>query len=462
MSAILEDNVCNTIVKNDLCIGCGVCAGICPTKNLTMGDSPQGGYIPISDGRCLESCAECFYVCPFQDNTLDEDAMGKRIFGSIPEIRYTKETGFYLKMYIGHVGDPKHRWQAASGGMATWFLETLLRQGFVDYVICVTPFEDASNLFKFSVFSHPKEIRRSAKSAYYPVELSQVIQYVVSNDGRYALIGLPCFIKAIRLAACRNAKLRKRLVFFAGLTCGEIKTKAFAETLAREMKIDSEKITQLQFRDKSTNKTPLGFSIKTNVKKHLATDASIRFYALAWLSGMFKPRSCTLCDDIFAELADITFMDAWLPEYVNEKDGTNLIIVRSEIAERIVRQKGILEGDCRLDEIPAEKVIESQAAVIKTKRDDLSHRIWIKSHVQQAIPRKRVVAKRPSMLDRMIIRNTEAIRIKSYHALYKQRLSGEAGVRILMKEMRLLLFLRKWLPRFKKEKWFKAKINVES
>ncbi len=33
---VLKMNVIRIIVKNDYCIGCGVCAGICPSNNLHM------------------------------------------------------------------------------------------------------------------------------------------------------------------------------------------------------------------------------------------------------------------------------------------------------------------------------------------------------------------------------------------------------------------------------------------
>ena len=40
-------NVMELIVKNDYCIGCGVCAGICPSNNLYMDWSNTGEIIPI-------------------------------------------------------------------------------------------------------------------------------------------------------------------------------------------------------------------------------------------------------------------------------------------------------------------------------------------------------------------------------------------------------------------------------
>lgn len=33
------------------------------------------------------------------------------------------------------------------------------------------------------------------------------------------------------------------------------------------------------------------------------------------------PRACNYCDDVFAECADVTCMDAWLPEYSQDHRG---------------------------------------------------------------------------------------------------------------------------------------------
>ena len=43
---------------SDACVGCGKCAAICPSRNITMVDSR-----PCWSTRCFSCCA-CFHVCP--------------------------------------------------------------------------------------------------------------------------------------------------------------------------------------------------------------------------------------------------------------------------------------------------------------------------------------------------------------------------------------------------------------
>ena len=114
----------------------------------------------------------------------------------------------------------------------TCLLETLLSNDAVDHVICVAPTSDPEKLFEFKVFSTLNEVRTGAGSAYYPVEMSAAIREVLETPGRYAIVGLPCFIKAVRLAQKSSIKLRERIIVTIGLVCGQLKNKHFTDYIA--------------------------------------------------------------------------------------------------------------------------------------------------------------------------------------------------------------------------------------
>lgn len=192
------------IAKHDLCIGCGLCAAMCPDKALKMQFNKYGEYNPVIADECTTECGLCLKVCPFTDSGENEDTIGQRLYGNIPGIQHLPETGYYLASYVGY--SEKYRPTSASGGIATWLLETLLSERIVDYVICVAPTGDPYRLFTFQTFHSPEDVISGSGSAYYPVEMSNVIRHVLNHPGRYAITGLPCFIKAIRLAQQRNKK----------------------------------------------------------------------------------------------------------------------------------------------------------------------------------------------------------------------------------------------------------------
>jgi coenzyme F420 hydrogenase subunit beta len=73
----------------------------------------------------------------------------------------------------------------------------------------------------------------------------------------------------------------------------------------------------------------------------------------------WQPWRCWLCLDRTAQAADITLGDAWLKELKDDRDGSSIIIARTdkgvELIEDAIRQ-GFISGY----EVQTEKVLESQ------------------------------------------------------------------------------------------------------
>lgn len=385
----MKSSVMNSVVERDLCIGCGLCAALCPQDALSMQWNRYGEYNPVAVSPCTTECGLCLKVCPFATSGENEDTIGERIYGAVPGVQHRSETGYYLASYAGY--SEKHRPTSASGGMATWLLEALLTEGVVDHVICVAPTGDPERLFTFQVFDTPEDVRTGAGSAYYPAELSRVIRQVLEVPGRYAITGLPCFIKAIRLAQQRNKKLRERIVVTIGLTCGQLKSRHFTDYIAALAGVRGE-VTRVRYRGKSPDHPAsnfyFSFTAADGEERRIFWNEGI---SEAWGNRWFTPAACSYCDDVFAECADVTCMDAWLPEYSRDSRGTSLVLVRSPaVREMLERGRGV-----RLDSIPVEQVIQSQGGVVVVKRRHLAYRLYLD---RQGVPEKRVAPGRPENL----------------------------------------------------------------
>ena len=368
------------VVDPGYCCGCGVCVGLCPEICLKMRFNRYGGYNPVMEGDCV-SCGICEKVCPFLNGNADEDNIASECFSGIEGIMHRPEIGYYLKTYVGCAPDSRMRWNGASGGMITWTLCKLLELDIVDHVITVSPNPDPKKLFRFVIVSTTDDVRRCAKSAYYPVEISEMLRNVLQNKGRYALVGLPCVCKAIRLAQNQSKKLHSRISIILGLVCGRQQSKYYAQQVSR-MAGMTELPVSLSFRNKQEGEPATNFIFsslsKDSTKFEIQQTEGV---AKLWGDGWYTLKSCYYCDDVFAECADATFMDAWLLEYFRDSKGTSLVITR---------KPEIVPQEDKLQAIPIEQVIRSQQGVLFAKREGLAAILLLTRLFSQRTLKKRI------------------------------------------------------------------------
>jgi len=380
-------NVTDTVVKNNMCIGCGVCASLCPTNALKIDFNQDGEYNSKLTGDCFDSCSLCLDICPFNNNK-NEDQLAENIFSN--DLKYDSNLGFYLNTYSAHNNNDQLRLNSASGGITTWLLEQLLFEDKVDYIINVKPNEDSEKLFDFQIADSAEKIRKGAGSAYYPVEMSEVINKVLNQEGRYAIVALPCFLKAIELAKEKDKKLRNRIIYSVGLVCGQLKNKNFTEYISKLAGM-KDKINEVSYRNNSGDQPANNYYYYFNNNNKNSQIYWRDGISKAWTNRWFAYNACSFCDDAFAELADITLMDAWLPEFTSDYKGNNLLVVRNKEIDDILLS-GKNNDEIKLDNIDAEKVIKSQQGVIDIKGKNLSYRLALAEENDGFTPNKRVEA----------------------------------------------------------------------
>ena len=387
-------NVCESIVDKNLCIGCGVCAAVCPPSVLEMKFNIFGTYVPVEYKEgCLEKCDLCLRACPFTDQDDNEDTLAKAAFGQTAGISHTPELGYYLDCYVGYSTINNQRLNGASGGMATWFLEKLLSDGVVNKVVCVTPNSgDVEKLFHFDILDTAEAVRKCSKSCYYPVEISDVVSRILNEDGRYVIIGLPCLLKSLRLVMRKNKRLRQRIVVLVGLACGQTKSKFFVEYLASLLGGSQYPLREVKFRIKDPDRPASDYGIRLGwlelnelITRQIFWTEGI---SKAWTHDYFKPNSCNFCDDVFAETADVVFMDAWLPKYIEDYRGHSLIINRKEEFIKIFEDAKASEN-VNLETINKIEVIKSQKGTLRLKRQVMQYRLYLAEKAGLSTPQKR-------------------------------------------------------------------------
>lgn len=337
------------------CSGCGVCTVVCPQKCLIIQENEYGELRPSFTMKECIKCGRCLNVCPFSDH--------EYMIDSCPE-----------KCYIGY--SEEFIKNGSSGGVATWFLYRLLDDNSVDAIVCVGQGDSNNSLFTYRVCRNKSDLIACQGSAYYPVTLSGALEQIRREDGRVAVVGVPCFITALRNLKQQSKKWDRKIKLLIGLVCGHLPNKTMTDVLAWSQGYHREKIDSVRFRTHNDDKPAWDYGVRFSFKdgNEFASYGSEDFGYLFW-HRLFSQKCCNDCTDVFAEQADITFMDAWLPEYSELHHGTSMIICRSGFCESVLAQLMELKT---LEETSIEKATQAQKKLVDYKRNAGKHQDEIK------------------------------------------------------------------------------------
>lgn len=385
-----------TVLSGGYCIGCGACTAVSGSPmQIELDDLGQFRATP-APGEELNRSAEVARVCPFSDEAENEDQIGRRLFGESGQ--HSSLIGYHRAAYAGFVSEGDYRARGSSGGVGKWILCELLRSGEVDAVIevaAVAPDENGSMLYRYDVRTTPEEALQGSKSVYYPVEMSAVLAYVRDNPGRYAITGIPCFVKAIRLLARHEEVFAQRIKYCVGIICGHLKSTRYAEMIGWQLGVSPEELGYIDFRKKLPGAKANQKGVE--VRHANATDNQDRvdivqnLFGTNYNHGFFQYRACDYCDDVVGETADISVGDAWLPEYIKDGKGTSVVVVRHPRIAGLI-EAAMADGRLSFTAVSEERVVESQAGGFRQRREGLRYRLHLTDSSQRWRPPKRVAA----------------------------------------------------------------------
>lgn len=309
-----------------LCAGCGACASIAPGK-IVMQRSQDGFLRPKQRAAlCVDEEQTLSAVCPGIGVSKEASAGADDPFwGPVRAIE------------IGHAADAELRFNGASGGALSAMLMFLLRAKYVDEVLHVGP--DPTRPTENRMFlSHTREsLVRNAASRYAPSSPLSVVSALLESESRFAFVGKPCDVAALRALARIDARVDERFPVMLSFFCAGTPSSNGAIKIARSLGIEKDRIAGFRYRGK-------GWPGETVVRSD--DDRTGRMsYNDSWgriLSGLVQPR-CKICADGVGATADIVFADAWhcdpagYPDFA-EADGQSLILARTNLGERLLVQ----------------------------------------------------------------------------------------------------------------------------
>ena len=356
------------IVRSGLCIGCGGCAA--PERPMAW----DRDRLRKPTGALADAGPAFAKICPFSPAAANEDAIAAARFPAAPH--HDARLGRFESGYVGHAAEAGYRAGGSSGGMVSWVADALLRRGEIDGVAHVVPTGGKDGVFfRYAISRSSAEIAAGARSRYFPIDLGEVLAEIRATPGRYAIVGVPCFIKAVNLLRREDPVIAERVTHLLGLFCGHMKSARFVDSFAWQLDAPPEQVRAVEYRRKDEGRPANWYTAQLTL-----ADGSVRardWWHLAdgdWGAGFFQASACNWCDDVLAETADIAFGDAWVEPYSSDGRGTNVVIARSP-EMRALLGEGIAGGALSLEAVDADFIADTQAAGLRQRREGLAYRL---------------------------------------------------------------------------------------
>jgi len=362
------------IVRSGLCVGCGSCAAAQGSADMRW---DRNGFLKPAGPRDWYEVPSEFVTrhCPMAPGAANEDRIAAARFPTAPAS--DASIGRFEAAYVGRVSSDGFWQRGSSGGLTSWVAAELLRTGAIDGVAHVVPVDPRAGgrFFEYRISRSPDVLNRGAKSRYYPVELSEILCEIRSTSGRYAVVGVPCFIKAIHLLRGADPLIRDRITHTLGLFCGHQKSAAMVESFAWQLRHELGEVRALDYRSKDGRRPANWY--RAHLELEGGASAEQDWWHLAdgdWGAGFFQNPACNWCDDVVAETADISFGDAWVEPYSSDGRGTNVVVVRTKELHDLI-ENARADGRLELQPVDAQFVVQTQAAGLRHRREGLAYRL---------------------------------------------------------------------------------------
>lgn len=358
--------------QKGLCLECGTCVGVCPHSNIMLIPDIEGrNRIHIEEEKLCENCSGiCLNVCPGHE--IDMDQLNMQVFGKIPSNYWA---GNYRQAFLGYCYDDEVQKKAASGGIISTLLIYALQTNIIEGVFLLTP--KKGDPFRLEpVLAYDKDtVLNAAGSYYWPAPIGQCLDNILHSDKKFAFIGLPCEIQALRKAQNFSKKLRENVVFTIGLFCGGRPTIQGQKFAFQRYGIDTDQLERINYR---YSEWPgyLKVTLKNGKEIHVQKSEQLQGYS----GQIFCHPRCIFCHESTAELADISTGDAIRLEDTRGPKEKSLLVARTQTGLDLL-DKAVEAKKLNLREVEIEKMIHSQQRPIIHKKNSLWARIYLANKI---------------------------------------------------------------------------------
>ena len=332
-----------------LCTWCGTCIAACPVDALAW--RPSGGAQDAADEAitfdretCVD-CGLCYAVCP------PESPLGVGLPDSADPF-----IGPYTSLGRAYAGDPAVREAGSAGGAVTALLLSALDQDLIDGALVVTSHPDDPTRPQVVVARTPEAIRAAAQSKYCLAPVNALLSKVRGEEGRLAVVALPCQAHGIRLAQELNLAITQRVSLIIGIFCGFNIAYRGTVYLLSKLGMHPGEVVTLEHRGGAW---PGGFRAVTRDGR----EGFIPKHQYTYVHLMYAPEGCLYCPDLAAEYADVSVGDYW----VGNARGYSMIIGRTVPGQALLAEAAS-RGDVVVEGIPYDEVLASHGHLLTYKK----------------------------------------------------------------------------------------------
>lgn len=345
----------NEVTRSGLCMGCGACAANGAAGKVRMQLNADGCLRPVTSDALSDLEQRTFaMVCPGVRLQLPHGGQPTHPeWGPIQSIR------------TGWSTDAEIRFRGSSGGSISALLIFLLESGRADFVAHVAVSEDDPLRNVRRISRTRAEVLSGAGSRYAPVALLEDLDALFASSERFAFVGKPCDVAALRAFLRLYPERAEQVVAVLSFMCAGVPSLAGTHEVLTALGTSAKEVVRFNYRG---NGWPGHATAVTGDGRELTMD-----YNSSWgkILGKHLQLRCKLCPDGTGEFADVVCADAWYGENgypdFTEREGRSLILSRTGSGEELVRA-AVLAGALHAEDCPVEDIARMQPYQLTRKR----------------------------------------------------------------------------------------------
>ena len=316
-----EINNLNDIVKNGLCIGCGLCQSIAGKDNIEISMSDKGRLEPKELNKIQsETFNKILNTCPgVIVEGLPKEQVNK-------DAKHNLVWGYYLSLFYAWSTDDKIRFESSTGGLLNGLSLYLLESKKVKFILH-TVTDPEKPMRSVSKLSYNKEelLNSNSCSRYGPASPLDKFNETLNLNEPFAFVGKPCDISAIRQLSKSDERVNKLCKYLLTLVCGGSTEFTKSQDFIESFKVKEDELSIFRYRGFGN---PGKMYIKTkDGREHDREYNSFWGEESTWRVHF----RCKICPDAIGESSDIAALDTWRggsPK--GEDEGFNAAIVRTK------------------------------------------------------------------------------------------------------------------------------------